>query len=86
METQTTYLTKCLMDPDQAAIVLQMIGFHKEFSAIRITINPDGETNMDEKLLVVLAIPKEGVCMLNFFRKFHETLQEQRIVIQRERE
>ncbi len=94
MSTQTTYSQTCFMEPDRAARVFQITSCTK-FSAIRIIIDPDRKTYdpflaqqiPEGKVLVILEIPREGVCMLDFYGEFYKALnQELTVAIQGERE
>lgn len=90
----TTYSQTCSMKPEEVARVREMIAFHREFSAIGITVNPDRETYdpflakqiPEGKVLVTFCIPCEGVNMVDFFREFSNTLnQESTAMAQKER-
>ena len=87
-----TYPMACSMTPSQAAGVGEMI--KSKFSAIGIIVNPDRRTYgplQAEKVpvgqvLVTFCMPREGVNMVDFFREFNNTLnQESTAMAQKER-
>lgn len=90
----TTYLQACWMEPSAVASVRGMIASHTEFSGIGIT-TPDRETCdpflakqiPEGKVLVIFAIPYEGIYMPHFFGEFNKILnQESTVATQGERE
>jgi len=93
-DEQATYLQVCSMEPDQATKVSQMIKSHTEFSRIGMNINPDRGTYdpflakqiPEGEMLVTFCIPCAGINMVDFFREFSNTLnQESTVMAQKER-
>jgi len=90
----TTYSQACSMKPEEVVRIREMIAFHREFSAIEITVNSDRETYNsfqaeripEEQVLVIFQIPCEGVNMPNFYKEFSEALNQNRQLRYREKE
>ena len=92
--TSALNLIRCSMEPTQAFNVWEMIESHDEFSGIEIAVNPDREAYgqllakqvPEGKVLVIFTIPHGGINMVNFFRAFRNTLnQELKVVTHKER-
>ncbi len=91
----TTYSQFCSMSLDNANRISQMIVSHTEFLGIDITINQDRKTysplqvaqTLKGEFLVTFEIPREIICMPDFFREFSNALQlpESTATVQRER-
>lgn len=84
MSVPTTYLQTCSMKIDGINKASQMIASHLEFSAIKITVNPDrntyppfqAKTIPEGYLLVTLEIPRD-VCMPYFFGELRNALNQE---------
>ena len=90
-DMNNTISKRCLMDYDQAALVLDMLEKHDEFSEIGVDIQFDFENlkqydDSENKLLVIFDIPR-AIYFPDFFDEFCKALNSETVILkQKERQ